>query len=132
VVGARTSAVALAIVLAFALLMMWDNRRTGIQWESTGPQAGYFPFYVSLITRGACLFGLCERAAQVAPAGRAFVRRNQFKRVLQVCRAHPPLRPRHEWLGLYVRPFALVSGFMHFIGRIKPWNRAAPATSSQR
>ena len=44
---------ALAVTLAFALLMAWDNWRTGVAWESTGPQAGYFPFYVSVILAGA-------------------------------------------------------------------------------
>ena len=50
--------VTLAVLLAFSLLMAWDNWKTGVRWESTGPQAGYFPFYVSLIMAGACLFGL--------------------------------------------------------------------------
>ena len=44
VVGRRpVETVTLALVLAFSLLMAWDNWRTGIRWESTGPQAGYLP-----------------------------------------------------------------------------------------
>ena len=57
-------------MLAFALLMTWDNWRTGIRWESTGPQAGYFPFYVSLILAGACLYGLVREFVRAARAGR--------------------------------------------------------------
>ena len=41
----------LAIILAFSLLMAWDNWRTGVSWGSTGPKAGYFPFYVDLMKK---------------------------------------------------------------------------------
>lgn len=128
VVGRKNvETVALAIVLAFALLMMWDNRRTGIQWESTGPQAGYFPFYVSLILAGACLFGLANELRKWHLPDGPFVRRNQFKRVLQVFVPTLLFVPVTEWLGLYVAAFALVAGFMHFIGRIKPWKAVLTA-----
>lgn len=122
VVGRRgVETLTLAAVLAFALLMAWDNRRTGIQWESTGPQAGYFPFYVSLILAGACLFGLANELRKWHRPDGPFVRRNQFRRVLQVFVPTLIFVPATEWLGLYVASFALIAGFMHFIGRIKPW-----------
>jgi hypothetical protein len=113
--------VTLALILAFALLMMYDNWRTGIRWESTGPQAGYFPFYVSLIMAGACVFGLVNEVRKWGAKGEPFVRRNQFKRVLQVFVPTLAFVPVTQWLGLYVASFILVSGFMYFIGRIKPW-----------
>ena len=111
----------LAIVLAFALLMAWDNWRTGIGWESTGPQAGYFPFWVAMILAGACSFGIVtEILARATPAG-AFVSRNQFRRVMQVFVPTLAYVPVTQWLGLYVASFLLIAGFMYFIGRIKPW-----------
>jgi hypothetical protein len=113
--------ITLAVILAFSLLMMYDNRRTGIAWESTGPQAGYFPFYVSLIMAGACVFGLVNEFRKRAEASEPFVRRNQFKRVLQVFVPTLAFVPVTQWLGLYVASFALIAGFMYFIGHIKPW-----------
>ena len=111
----------LAIVLAFALLMAWDNWRTGAGWESTGPQAGYFPFWVSVILAGACTFGIVrEFLARAQPAG-PFVTRNQFKRVMQVFVPTLLYVPVTQWLGLYVASFLLIAGFMVFVGRIKPW-----------
>lgn len=111
----------LAIVLAFALLLAWDNWRTGVGWESTGPQAGYFPFYVAMILAGACLFGLVrEIFARGEPSG-AFVSRNQFKRVLQVFVPTLLFVPVTQWLGLYVASLVLIAGFMVFVGHIKPW-----------
>jgi hypothetical protein len=113
--------ITLAVILAFSLLMMYDNWRTGIAWESTGPQAGYFPFYVSLIMGAACVFGLVNEFRKRAEPSEPFVRRNQFKRVLQVFVPTLLFVPVTQWLGLYVASFALIAGFMYFIGHIKPW-----------
>src|SRR3981189_3729242 len=45
------------LLLAVALTLGYDNWRTGISWDSTGPQAGYFPFYLSAILGRARLYG---------------------------------------------------------------------------
>ena len=111
----------LAILLAFAALMAWDNWRTGITWESSGPRAGYFPFYVALILAGACLYGLDIEVIRRAQPDDIFVRRNQFKRVLQVLVPTLVFVPATQWLGLYVASFVLVAGFMVWVGRLKPW-----------
>ncbi len=37
------------LLLALAALLAFDNWRTGMGWDATGPQAGYFPFYLSVI-----------------------------------------------------------------------------------
>jgi hypothetical protein len=110
----------MAIVLAFALLMAWDNHRTGIGWETTGPQAGYFPFYVALILAGACLFGLVKELVKRGP-DEPFVRRAQLKRVLQVFVPTLLYVPVTQWLGLYVSSFLLITGFMIFVGKLRPW-----------
>ena len=46
------------LLLVLAAMLGFDNWRTGIAWDSTGPQAGYFPFYLSVILAGASLYGL--------------------------------------------------------------------------
>ena len=53
--------------------------------------------------------------------GEAFVSRGEFKRVLQVFVPTLAFVPVTQWLGLYVASFALVAGFMWWIGKIKPW-----------
>jgi hypothetical protein len=112
---------ALAVVLAFALLMAWDNWRTGIRWESTGPQAGYFPFYVAMILAGACIYGLAREIVRWRQPGDAFVTRAQFKRVLQVFIPTLLYVPVTQYLGLYVASFALIAGFMIWVGKLKVW-----------
>jgi hypothetical protein len=128
VAGQRTvETITLAVILAFALLMAYDNWRTGIHWESTGPQAGYFPFWVSVIMAGACIWGLAREWRRRAEPAEPFVRRNQFKRVMQVFVPTLAFVPVTQWLGLYVASFALIAGFMYFIGRIKPWKSVLTA-----
>jgi len=121
VAGRRSvEAATMAVVLAFALLMAWDNHRTGTGWESTGPQAGYFPFYVSLILAGACLYGLVTEAVKRG-ASEPFVRRAQLKRVLQVFVPTLAYVPVTQWLGIYVSSFLLIAGFMIWVGRLRAW-----------
>jgi putative tricarboxylic transport membrane protein len=111
----------LAILLAFAVLMAWDNWRTGIRRESTGPQAGYFPFYVAVIMAGACLWGLAIEVVKRGTPDAPFVRVNQFRRVMQVFIPTLLYVPATQWLGLYVASFILIAGFMIWVGKLKPW-----------
>ena len=48
--AAKTRTVDLVVsllILAFAILFAWDSNRTGNEWAADGPEAGYFPFYLS-------------------------------------------------------------------------------------
>jgi hypothetical protein len=122
VVGMRAVEIAtLLVVLAFSLTMAWDNWRIGARWEATGPQAGYFPFYVAMIMAGACLWGLVRELRRLGKRDWPFVRVNQFKRVMQVFVPTLAFVPVTQWLGLYVASFMLVAGFMYFVGHIKAW-----------
>ena len=122
VVGARSVTIAVyLILLALAALLAWDNWRTGMAWEADGPQAGYFPFYLSLILGAACLFGLYfQLRAQTAAEG-GFVTRDQLRRVLQVLVPTVLYCLAMQWLGLYVASFLLIAGFMWIIGRMALW-----------
>jgi putative tricarboxylic transport membrane protein len=111
----------LSVTLAFALLMAYDNWRTGISWEPTGPAAGYFPFWVAVILGGACLFGIVKEIVKRDSGRDAFVTRSQFKRVLQMFVPTLLYVPVTQWLGLYVASFILIAGFMMVVGKIKAW-----------
>ena len=114
-------AVSLAL-LALAGLLGFDNWRTGAGWDATGPQAGYFPFYLSIILGGAALFGLVkEFFAWKKERGETFVAAAQFRRVLLVFFPTLAFCLVTQWLGIYVASFLLVAGFMIFIGRIAAW-----------
>src|SRR5262245_21342614 len=113
VVGARSVNIAVyLILLALAALLAWDNWRTGMAWEADGPQAGYFPFYLSLILGAACLFGLFSQLRAQTAAEGGFLNRDQFRRVLQVLVPTVLYCLAMQWLGLYVASFLLIAGFM--------------------
>ena len=114
-------AVASLLLLAFAALLAFDNWRTGMSWDSTGPQAGYFPFYLSIILGAACVYGLAKEFIARNKAGGVFVTQEQFGRVLQVFFPTLAFCLLTQWLGLYVASFLLIAGFMVYVGRIAMW-----------
>jgi hypothetical protein len=122
VVSSRVVDVVVSLaLLALAGLLAFDNWRTGMGWDSTGPQAGYFPFYLSVILAAASVWGLVKQFLARKEAGETFVEREQFVRVLQVFVPTLAFCLLTQWLGLYVASFLLVAGFMVFVGRIAAW-----------
>src|SRR3954467_5058006 len=122
VATSRTIDIATSLVLlAFAALLAYDNWRTGMSWDATGPQAGYFPFYLSVVLAAACLYGLVKEVLARKHASETFVTREQFRRVAQVFVPTLLFCVLMQWLGLYVASFLLVAAFMKFIGRIAAW-----------
>jgi hypothetical protein len=109
------------VLLALAGLLAFDNWRTGMGWDETGPKAGYFPFYLSLILAGASIYGMVKQLAARREPSEAFVRSEQLKRVMQVLVPTILFVVLLQWLGLYVASFLLVAGFMAFVGRIAAW-----------
>ena len=114
------------LLLALAGLLAFDNWRTGMSWDSTGPQAGYFPFYLSMILAGASLWGIVKEWI-ARGAGEAFVRRDQLRRVMQVLVPTIAFCVLMQWLGLYVASFLLIAGFMIIVGRIAAWKSVLTA-----
>ena len=60
-------------LLAFAGVLAFDNWRTGMGWDATGPQAGYFPFYLSVILAAASVWGLAKELFARGQASASFV-----------------------------------------------------------
>src|SRR5260221_3259362 len=109
------------LLLVLAGLLAFDNWRTGMGWDSTGPQAGYFPFYLSVILASACLWGVAKEFLARKQARETFVTRAQLRRVLQVFVPTLLFCFLMQWLGLYVASFLLIAGFMVFVGRLAVW-----------
>jgi len=99
----------------------FDNWRTGMGWDATGPQAGYFPFYLSVILAAASLWGLAKEFLVREKASGTFVTREQLRRVMQVFVPTLLFCLFTQWLGLYVASFLLIAGFMVVVGRIAVW-----------
>ena len=108
-------------LLALAAILGFDNWRTGISWDATGPQPGYFPFYLALLLAAACLYGGVKEILARKTPSETFVTREQFTRVLQVFVPTLAFCLLTQWLGLYVASFLLIAGFMAWVGRIAWW-----------
>ena len=128
VASTRTVDIAVSLLLlALAGLLAFDNWRTGMSWDSTGPQAGYFPFYLSLILASSCVYGIVRELASRRSESEPFVRRQQLVRVLQVFAPTLAFCLCMQWLGLYVASFLLIAGFMIWVGRIAVWKSVLTA-----
>jgi hypothetical protein len=118
---AKVEAAVYVLLIALALVLGYDNYKSGMGWAKDGPQSGYMPFYLCVILAGASLFGLAQVLLKRWQARDAFVTRDQFRRVLQVFVPTFLFCLATQWLGIYVASFLLVAGFMRFIGRIAWW-----------
>jgi putative tricarboxylic transport membrane protein len=122
VVGMRTVEMVVYLLLtALALLLAFDNWRTGMGWAADGPQAGYFPFYLSVILAAASIYGLVSIFLSRLDEGKVFVTRDQLRRVMQVFVPTFLFCLFTQWLGIYVASFLLIAGFMWMVGRIALW-----------
>jgi putative tricarboxylic transport membrane protein len=108
-------------LLALALILGYDNWRTGIGWDSTGPQPGYFPFYLAVVLAGASLYGFVAAVLAQKEALGTFVTRAQLRRVMAVFVPTFLFCLVTQFLGLYVASFLLIAGFMWITGRIALW-----------
>src|SRR3977135_19150 len=122
VTSARIVDVAVSILLlALAVALGYDNWRTGISWDSTGPEPGYFPFYLAVILGLASLYGLFASYLSRKEAAETFVTRAQARRVLAVFVPTLLFCLVTQFFGLYVASFVLISGFMRLVGKIAWW-----------
>ena len=122
VTSSRTVEIVVSLLLlALAVVLGLDNWRTGIAWDSTGPEPGYFPFYLCVILGGASLYGLITTAMARSDAGDVFVTQAQLRRVMQVFVPTLMFVLGVQFLGIYVASFVLTAGFMRLVGKIAWW-----------
>ena len=128
VTSTRTVDVVVSLLLAaLAATLGYDNWRTGIGWDSTGPQAGYFPFYLSVVLAGASLYGVGAAFLSRKEASETFVTRAQLRRVMAVFVPTLLFCVVTQLLGLYVASFLLIAGFMRIVGKIAWWKSVLTA-----
>jgi putative tricarboxylic transport membrane protein len=109
------------LLIVLALVLGFDNWRTGISWDSTGPQAGYFPFYLSVILGLASLYGLAATLLAPKEATETLVTRAQLRRVMAVFVPTLLFCLATQYLGMYVASFLLIAIFMRMVGKIALW-----------
>jgi hypothetical protein len=117
--GPRTVRVDLVVaVLIFLLgaLVVWGSYQLGSSWDSNGPQAGYFPFYIGL------LICICSTAVFLQSAVKlqqraVFVSYGQLRQVMVILVPSALYVGCIQLIGLYVPSALFIALFMKFGGK---------------
>jgi hypothetical protein len=119
-VSVRTMEIATALIIMLAAaVVMWSNYRLGAGWDSSGPQSGYFPFYIGLIlfiSGGAILIGELMKGETERES---FVETGPFLRVLQIVIPTLIYVIAVVYIGIYVSTAVFISVFMVWLGRYR-------------
>ena len=106
-------AVAMAIL---ALIGVYGSIKVGIGWGAEGPQAGFFPFYVSLIVLISCAVNLAS-VFMHADRGKIFAEWGQLRQVFSVVVPTAIYVGLVPYIGIYVSSALLIGAFMRWFGK---------------
>ncbi|MBI4608532.1 MAG: tripartite tricarboxylate transporter TctB family protein [Candidatus Rokubacteria bacterium] len=117
----RAEIICALAVLAWAGLMLREATRLNIGWESSGPGAGFFPFWLSA---GLAIFAVVVliqtlRAASSAPKKR-FIPAGALPSLLKVVLPIAGMILAMEIAGFYLAAALYLAFVMRWIGR-HPW-----------
>jgi hypothetical protein len=110
--------VEIGVALAMALLAaigMVGSEQAGIGWGAEGPQAGFFPFYVSLVVLICCAVNLFNILRE--PPSGIFAEWGQLRQVLAVVIPATFYVFLVPVIGMYVSSALLIAVFMKWLGR---------------
>ena len=115
----RTVEIAVGGAIALmAIIGMYGSLKVGIGWGAEGPQAGFFPFYVSAIVLIACAVNI---VAAVRDAGdlKLFAKWEELGKVTSVVVPTAIYAGLIPFIGLYVSSALLIGVFMYWFGKYK-------------
>ncbi len=117
------------IIFALGALVAWDSYRIGAGWASDGPESGYFPFYIGIIT---CICGAAVFVQSLRKLGTdksVFVTPGQFKQVLVILVPSTLYVLGVQLIGIYVPSAVFIALFMRFAGQYT-WLRSVAVGSA--
>ena len=109
-----------ALIFVFGVVLTIEAWRLGARWTSDGPGAGYFPFYIGLITIIASVGIFYQAVFSKSRDTGTFVNRVQAVRVLSVLLPATLYVLVVVFLGLYVASAIYIAGFMIVLGKYPP------------
>ena len=110
-------AVVAVLIFVFGVVLTVAAWRLGARWTSDGPGAGYFPFYIGLITIVASLGIFWQAVFSKSRDTDPFVDREQAGRVMSVLVPAAVYVLFAMFLGLYVASAIYIAGFMIILGK---------------
>lgn len=124
-ISMKTAEICVAVAfLIFGLTMAIDSYRLGAQWDTDGPQSGYFPFYIGVITVVASLITLTQTLlSKAADGGGQFVEWQALKLVMAVLVPTAFYVLGVQLIGIYVASALYITAFMVWLGKYS-WLKA--------
>jgi putative tricarboxylic transport membrane protein len=118
---------ALALTLVAGLLVR-EARRLPIAWTSTGPGAGFFPFYLAVGVM-VCAAVLVVKTLRGNPAKSSapFIPEGAWKRLLIVILPIVAMLGLMDYLGIYIGGALYLGGYMWLVGRHR-WSAIIPVS----
>jgi uncharacterized membrane protein len=111
------------VIIAFAAVVMIDNYELGAGWDSSGPESGYFPFYVGVIlfiSGAAILIGELIEVFKGRPSeAGSFVDRAPFVQVLRIFIPMIIYVIGVVYIGIYVSTAIFIATFMVWLGKYR-------------
>ncbi len=114
------------LFLAFGLTVMIGSLKLGASWGSDGPEAGYFPFYISLIILLSSVVTLYQAAiVNKKKKTESFVDREPLKQVMAVLLPAIIFVLGVQLIGIYVSSALYIAIFMVWLGKYPIWKAIA-------
>ena len=116
-----------ALLMAVGAVVMVGSYRLGAGWSPSGPESGYFPFYVGLLILASSAATLLINLFAKNPNRAPFVEPEQLRRVLQVLAPSIVFVLFIDYIGIYVAGCLFIASFMWWLGKY-PLRTVAPVS----
>jgi Zn-dependent protease with chaperone function len=110
------------LFIGVGLVVMTGSIKLGASWGSDGPEAGYFPFYISLIIILSSVVTLYQAAiVDRKKKKESFVDKESFKQVMAVLLPALVFVLGVQLIGIYVSAVVYIAVFMIWLGKYPAW-----------
>jgi hypothetical protein len=111
--------IGVAVFMAgLALIGIYGSLKVGIGWADEGPQAGFFPFYISVLVFISCAVNLVQTFLK-SDDGTLFASWVQLRKVMSVVIPTTIYVLVLTYIGIYLASALLIATFMRWLGRYR-------------